>query len=131
MRDYKKIKAFQFADELAIKIYKLSQSFPKDELYGLTSQIRRAAVSVPSNIAEGASRQHKKDYLNFLYNSRGSIAEVEYILQLSFKLGYVTNEIFIEINQLREETAKVLAGLINSVEEETKQGKAELLSSFL
>jgi four helix bundle protein len=62
MRDYKNIKAYQLAEELVLEIYKVTKSFPKEELYGLTSQLRRAAVSVPANIAEGASRNHQRDY---------------------------------------------------------------------
>lgn len=77
MRDYKNIKAYQLADDLVVEIYKATRNFPKQEQYGLTSQLRRAALSVPTNIAEGASRKHKPDYLHFLYIARASIAEVE------------------------------------------------------
>ena len=82
-RDFKKIKARQHADDLAVTVYIKTRNFPRDELYGLTSQLRRAAVSVAANIAEGSSREHKKEYLNFLYIARGSISEVEYLLHLS------------------------------------------------
>ncbi|MBN1688104.1 MAG: four helix bundle protein [Candidatus Omnitrophica bacterium] len=85
MRDYKKIKAYQNAEKLALEIYSVTKRFPKEELYGLVSQLRRAAVSVTANIAEGASRQHKKDYLNFLFMARGSVSEVECLLTLSNK----------------------------------------------
>jgi len=71
MRDFKNIKAWQYADDFAAIVYSKTKSFPKEELYGLTSQLRRAAISVPSNIAEGASREHKREYLHFLYVSRG------------------------------------------------------------
>jgi four helix bundle protein len=118
MRDYKNIKGFQLADELVIHVYRLTKGFPSDEQYGLISQIRRAAVSVPANIVEGASRQHKKEHLNFLYNARGSLAEIEYFLHLSNKLGYFHNGDFEKIDQLRQETAKTLFGLIQSVEKE-------------
>ena len=64
-RDFKNIKAWQYADDLAVLVYSKTRSFPKEELYGITSQLRRAAVSVPTNIAEGASREHKKEYLHF------------------------------------------------------------------
>ena len=74
MRDYKNIKAFQLADNLAVEVYKVTKKFPREETYGLVSQLRRAAVSVPANIAEGASRQHLKDYANFLYIARGSFS---------------------------------------------------------
>jgi four helix bundle protein len=120
MRDYKNIKAYQLADDLVVEIYRATRSFPREELYGLTSQIRRAVISVPTNIAEGASRGHKRDYLHFLYIARGSIAETEYLLHLSNKLGYLSDKRYEEISKIREETAKTLFGLINSVESETK-----------
>lgn len=82
-RDFKKIKAWQYADDLAVLVYSKTKSFPREELYGITSQLRRAAVSVPTNIAEGASREHKKEYVHFLYIARGSIAETEYLLHLA------------------------------------------------
>ena len=67
MRDYKKIKAWQLADDLTVAIYERTRSFPREELYGLTSQLRRASYSVPANVVEGASRESKRDYLHFLY----------------------------------------------------------------
>ena len=117
-RDYKKIKAYQHADQLVLEIYKFTKDFPKQEQYGLTSQIRRAAVSCPTNIAEGASRQHKRDYLHFLYISRGSLVETGYLIELSCKLGYLGRPEFDKVNSLREETSKTLYGLIQSVEKE-------------
>lgn len=118
MRDYKNIKAYQIADSLVVGVYRATKDFPREELYGLTSQIRRAAFSIPSNIAEGASRQHKKEYLNFLYISRASASELEYLLQLARKLGYLADCRFDDLTKLREETAKTLYGLICSVEKE-------------
>ncbi|MFC1753369.1 four helix bundle protein [Thermoproteota archaeon] len=118
MRDYKNIKAYKFADDLAVEIYKITKNFPREELYGLTSQLRRAAVSIAANIAEGASRQHKRDYLRFLYIARGSIAETEYLLNLSNRLGYLSSNEFNKIDNLRQETSKTLFGLIGSVEKE-------------
>ncbi|MDP2939970.1 MAG: four helix bundle protein [Candidatus Omnitrophota bacterium] len=120
MRDYKNIKAYQFADDLAVEVYKITKDFPKEELYGLTSQLRRAAVSIPTNIAEGASRQHKRDYLRFLYIARGSSAETEYLLHLSHRLGYLSNEKFDKIDGLKQEAVKTVFGLISSVEKETR-----------
>jgi four helix bundle protein len=115
MRDYKNIRAFKEADELVILVYKVTKDFPKDETYSLTSQIRRAVTSVPTNIAEGASRQHKKDYLNFLYIARGSLAETEYLLHLANRLGYLANVGFEAIEQQKQAVAKTLYGLIESV----------------
>ncbi len=120
MRDYKNITAYKMADELAVKTYRLTRDFPKEELYGLTSQLRRAAISVPSNIAEGASRQHKRDYLNFLFIARGSLAEVEYLLHLARRLGYLGEAEHERIDGLRQQVAKTLFGLIGAVEREAK-----------
>ncbi|OGX41399.1 MAG: four helix bundle protein [Omnitrophica WOR_2 bacterium RIFCSPLOWO2_12_FULL_50_9] len=118
MRNYKSIKAFQLADDFAVEIYKVTQQFPKEELYGLTSQLRRAVVSVPTNIAEGASRQHQKDYLQFLYVARASLAETEYLLHLTNKLGYLRDELFGRIEEQKQEVAKTLFGLIEAVKRE-------------
>jgi four helix bundle protein len=120
LRDYKNIKAYQHADDLTVEVYKVTKSFPKEELYGLVSQLRRAAVSIPANIAEGASRQHKKDYLHFLYIARGSIAETEYLLHLANRLEYLDGITFDKIYYLKEEAGKTLFGLIGSVEKESK-----------
>ena len=122
MRDYKNIKAFGLADSLVLEGYKISKKFPKEEAYGLTSQLRRALISVPTNIVEGASRQHKKDYLNFLYISRGSLAETEYLLHLASRLNYLNEPDFKNIDRLRQETARTLFGLIEAVRDETNKG---------
>jgi four helix bundle protein len=71
MRDYTKIEAWRLADDLTVAVYERTRSFPREEIYGLTSQMRRAAFSIPANIVEGASRESKKDYLHFLYIARG------------------------------------------------------------
>ena len=115
MRDFKKIKAYQYAENFVIEIYKLTSNFPKSEIYGITSQIRRSALSVPANIAEGASRQHTKEYLNFLYISRGSIAETECFLRIAIKLGYLNETTYQTIMDKQAELSKTLCGLINAV----------------
>ena len=117
-RDFKNIKAWQYADDLAVSTYSKTKSFPRGELYGITSQLRKATVSVPANIAEGASREHKKEYLNFLYIARGSIAETEYLLHLSRRLKYLREDEYNNLDALRKETAKTLHGLIESVKKE-------------
>lgn len=117
-RDFRKIKAWQLSDDLAVSIYKHTKSFPKEELYGITSQIRRASVSVAANIAEGAARNHKKDYARFLFISKGSLAETEYLWHLSKRLGIVSENNYIKVKELIDETARTLMGLIKSVESE-------------
>jgi four helix bundle protein len=118
MRDFRKIKAFQYADDLVIEVYKLTQKFPKDEIYGVTSQLRRAAVSVAANIAEGSSRQHQKDYSHFLSIAKSSLSEVEYLLTLVVRLGYLNQKDFERINGLSDIAARTLYGLIQSVRKE-------------
>jgi len=76
--------------ELVESVYRVTQSFPKQELYGLTRQLRRASVSIPANIAEGNSREHIKEYLNFLSIAQGSVAELETELEIAGRLGYIT-----------------------------------------
>lgn len=117
-RDFKKIAAWQKADEMALKIYEITKLFPKDEVHGLTSQLRRAAVSVPANIAEGASRNHKKEYLRFLHFAKSSLSEVDYYLHLSRRLGYLSETSYKECFLMKEEVAKTLHGLMNAVRSE-------------
>ena len=119
MRDYTKILAWQKADDLTVDIYNATKSFPKDEEYALTSQLRRAAYSVPANIAEGAARNSKKDYLHFLYIARGSLSETRYFIHLSGRLGYLNSEKTTVLMSQTDESLKVLAGLIRAVEAET------------
>jgi four helix bundle protein len=119
MRDYRKIEAWKLADDLTIAIYERTRSFPKEEMFGLTSQVRRAAYSVPANIVEGSARESKKDYLHFLYISRGSLSETQYFIHLSGRLHYLNQE---ETDRLIGDTKRVFAclhGLIRAVERET------------
>jgi four helix bundle protein len=118
IRDITKIKAWQYADHLTIKVYSVTKKFPKEELYGLVSQLRRAAVSVPTNIVEGASREHKKEYLQFLYISRGSLEEIRYLIHLAERLNYFSNGNYTELNELVENTSKTLHGLVVAVQKE-------------
>ncbi len=117
-RNYKNIKAWMLAKKFALEIYQKTKNFPKEEVYGITSQIRRAAVSVVANIAEGATRQHKKDYLNFLYTSKASLSETECLVGISNELGFLEDEKFKSLDLLCQDTAKSLYGLIRSVESE-------------
>src|SRR3989338_2586686 len=97
MRNFKNIQAWILASDLAVQIYTRTSNFPKEERYGLISQMRRAAISTLANIAEGAGRQHKKDYLNFLYIARGSLSETEALLEISRRLLFLKGSLFEEL----------------------------------
>jgi len=104
------------ADEVAILIYRITSGFPKEELYGLTSQMRRAAVSVPSNIVEGCARDSQADYLRFLTIAFGSLRELHYQLSLSLRLGYLSNQDSSLIGPKIVENEKVLNALIRALQ---------------
>ncbi len=118
MRDHTKIEAWRWADDLAVAIYRQTRSFPREELYGLTSQLRRAACSVPANTVEGASRESKRDYLHFLYIARGSLMETGYFIHLSQRLGYLDRAVGGELTAQLEHAIACLQGLIRAVEKE-------------
>ncbi len=124
MRDYTKIETWKLADDLTVTIYEQTRRFPKEELYGLTSQVRRASYSVPANIVEGSSRESRRDYLHFLYIARGSLAETQYFIHLAERLGYLTGEEADRLQGLTKRTFGCLHGLIRAVEKEAgKFGK--------
>ncbi len=113
MTDYKELKVWCRAVDSVSKVYGLTSGFPDVERFGITNQMRRAAVSIPSNIAEGSARHHAKDFIHFLRMADGSAAELETQLIISCKLGYLENadEILEEITVLR----RMLAALIKSL----------------
>ena len=117
MRNPKKLRAFELADELAIAIYKDTTNFPASEQFGLTSQLRRAAVSIPSNIVEGCAKSSSKDYLRFLEIAYGSACELQYQISLAYRLEFINGNRYrqIESELLSIETSKVLSGLIKSL----------------
>ena len=111
IKTYKELIVWQKAMDLAEAIHRLSKLFPKEELYGLTSQLRRAAVSVPSNIAEGQARQSTAEFRNFLSIAQGSLAEVETQLLLALRFEYLTQPQAASALALREEISKMLFAL--------------------
>ncbi len=115
MRDHTKLRAFELADEVAILTYQMTSEFPKNEVYGLTSQMRRAAVSVPSNIVEGCARESLADYLRFLNIAFGSLRELHYQFSLSNRLNYLCKKDSSLVEAKIIETEKVLNGLIRSL----------------
>lgn len=118
MRDHTQLRAFELADELVMLVYRTTAGFPKEELFGLTSQIRRAAVSVPSNIVEGCARESEAEYLRFLNIAFGSLRELHYQLHLSKRLGFLRNEDSSLLEPRVVETEKVLNGLIRALRDD-------------
>jgi len=113
-RKHHDLRAWQEGIAFVKDIYDLSSSFPKEEMYGLTSQLRRAAVSVPANIAEGAARQTDKEFIQFLAIARGSLSEAETLLILAHKIGYVAT---LPTQERLDRLFGLLGGLIRSLKE--------------
>lgn len=109
IKTHKDLDVWKKSMNLAEEVYELTQGFPKEEIFGLISQMRRAAVSIPSNIAEGAARNSDKEFVQFLHVSLGSLAELETQLLLSRELGFVKDE---QLDQKVEQIRKMLLGLV-------------------
>jgi four helix bundle protein len=112
MQKFSDLKVWQKSHQLVLEVYRLSDAFPSSERFGLTSQLRRAAVSVPSNIAEGAKRIHRAEYARFLNMAESSLAEAEYLLMLARDLGYLKNT----LQRETDEVAIMLHALRTKVE---------------
>ena len=112
MRDHRKLEVFQLIDNLVLSIYRHTRTFPRTEQFGLTSQMRRSAVSVAGNIVEGAARATDKDYNRFLNLSFSSLRELGYYLDLAHRLGYPTDEGAHELQEIQSRAAAALAALI-------------------
>ncbi len=115
MKDFRKLKVWERAHHMILKIYKVTEKFPREELYGLISQIRRAGVSIPTNIAEGAIRSSDADFARFLYIALGSTSELEYLILLSQDLKYIKSELYNELNNEINEIKKMLIALIQKL----------------
>lgn len=113
MKSYKDLIVWQKSVDLSVMIYKITEGFPKSELYSLTSQVKRCCVSIPSNIAEGQRRGHKAEYIQFLRVAFGSGAELETQILIAFKIGYLDQKQFNQINELLQEIMKMLNKLIS------------------
>ena len=110
-----KLLVWQRAHSLVLKIYEVTNTFPKEEIWGLTSQIRRATVSVPSNIVEGKARGSRNDFKRFLLIARGSLEEVKYQSLLAKELKYMNDEQYEELTAMIDNVGRLLGGLINKV----------------
>jgi four helix bundle protein len=115
MQRFTELKVWQRSHGLVLQVYRLTKSFPPEERYGLTSQIRRSSLSVPTNIAEGSKRQTRTEYARFLNIAEGSLAETEYLLMVSRDLGYLTESITIPLLAEADEIAKMLHALRSKV----------------
>jgi four helix bundle protein len=115
VKSFHDLVAWQKAMELVTEIYKLSQKFPKEELFGLTSQIRRAAVSIPSNIAEGRGKSSPGEFQQFLYHAKGSLAEVETQVIIATNLEYVDLSEVSHIMELIHRVGRLLSGLLFAI----------------
>jgi len=116
-KGFRKLLVWQRAHELVLFIYQLTNGFPSEEKFGLTSQLQRAAVSVPANIAEGYAYQREKQFARFLRIAQGSLAEVEYYLFLAKDLAYISEETYAKVEKLRGEVGYLLHRLIKSVQQ--------------
>ena len=115
VKNYKELIAWQKAMGLVESIYRVSRSFPKEELYVLTSQLRRAAISIPSNIAEGQGRRSAREFVNFLSIAYGSIREVETQIEIARRLGYIASDEATRMTDQMDEVGRLINGLSQSI----------------
>ena len=123
MRDFRKIQVWEKAHHFTLRIYKITSSFPKDELYGLTSQMRRAAASIPANLAEGCGRDTQAELARFVHIAGGSASELEYHLILAHDLGYIDDEAYPELNSAINEIQRMLHGFEKAVQSNSRNTK--------
>jgi len=112
-KPHKKLEGWKLSMDLAIDIYRTTENFPSQEKYSLVDQIRRAATSIPSNIAEGAARQTKKEFANYLHIAQGSLSELDTQFELARRLGYIDDQTWRTLSERMERIDKLLSGLIH------------------
>jgi four helix bundle protein len=115
MKDFRQLKVWERAHELALAVYKSTSNFPREELYGLTSQIRRSSMSIPTNIAEGCGRGSDADFAHFLQIAMGSACETEYQLLLSKDLGFIHPDEYSTLQELAQEVKRMISGLLKTL----------------
>ena len=116
MRPHEKLDVWRAAMDFVLAVYKATESFPKEEKFGLTSQVRRAAVSVPANIAEGAARRSPKEFVHFISNAQGSASELETELLIAQRLGYLQESAYFEMRDTLDKIGRMLIGLTQHLE---------------
>ncbi|MGO9809732.1 MAG: four helix bundle protein [Isosphaeraceae bacterium] len=119
VRCYQELFVWQRAMDLVVRVYEVTESFPHKEQFGLTNQLRRAAVSIPSNIAEGQGRQTTRDFLRYLSIARGSLQEVETQILIATRLDYIAESEKVEMLERTTETSRLLTGLSRSLSRNT------------
>lgn len=117
---YRDLIVWRKATEVALEIYRATQDFPRAEVYGLTSQLRRASVSIASNIAEGKGRYSRKEFVQFFYRARGSMLEIETQLYIAHELQYLEPKRYQRLQTDAVELGRILNGLIKSVENQAR-----------
>ena len=115
MKDFRKQKVWGKAHDLALEVYRVTEAFPKTELFGLTGQIRRACVSIPANIAEGCGRDTDADFARFLQIAMGSASELEYYLLLAHDLGFLTDSVYERLQAKTSEVKQMLTSFIKKL----------------
>ncbi len=121
MRPHHKLDVWKKSVDFTVEIYRVTDSFPKEEKFGLTSQLRRASVSIAANVAEGAGRRSTKEFLNFLSMAQGSASEVETELVIGFRLGYMSDDVLHGLTSALDEIGRMITGLGNHLK--TKLGQ--------
>jgi four helix bundle protein len=121
MKDFYKLKVWERSHRLTLSIYLHTKDFPKDELYGLTNQMRRASSSIPTNIAEGCGHDSQAEFTRFLLMAMGSSSELEYQLILSHDLQYIDDKIFLELSSGLNEVRRMLNSLIQKVKRDREE----------
>ena len=115
MRDFRKLQVWEKSHALTLKIYELTSQFPREEIYGLTNQIRRACTSIPTNIAEGCGRESPADFARFLQMAMGSASETEYLILLAHNLKYFNAKQYVELTDAIVSVKKMLTSLLKTI----------------
>ena len=118
-KPHKKLDAWKESINLVMLVYELTRQFPKNEIFGLISQLRRAVISIPGNIAEGAARQTRREFVQFLYIARGSLSEADTYIEIARRLGYIEKGPIAVVEQKIMDVDKIITGLIQSLKRKT------------